>query len=194
MRTICSLAIVFLSLSAPAMRADTIQLTVNSSVLANIISPDDNFWGQYSTVTQKIDYPSLDLGTGHLSIFPVFRCCFRQEASSLQQQLTSSCPPLRFTGRESTMPRMRFPPPDWNAPSIAPTFTNTGTSEVTVSANAITPLGFFDSPTPLIDGNEVSIGNFTFLIEIDGEIMGQLATSGVNWNGYVGGSGQVDIP
>ena len=87
-----------------------------------------------------------------------------------------------------------FPPPDWNAPSIAPTFTNTGTSEVTVSANAITPLGFFDSPTPLIDGNEVSIGNFTFLIEIDGEIMGQLATSGVNWNGYVGGSGQVDIP
>ena len=110
MRTICSLAIVFLSLSAPAMRADTIQLTVNSSVLANIISPDDNFWGQYSTVTQKIDYPSLDLGTGTFVDFPGVSVLLPAGSVVTSAAVDIILPTTTLYGSGSTMPRMRFHP------------------------------------------------------------------------------------
>jgi hypothetical protein len=49
MRNTWVLAATLLLTIAPAALADSIQLSVNSSVLANISSPNDNFWGTYTT-------------------------------------------------------------------------------------------------------------------------------------------------
>jgi hypothetical protein len=47
---------------------------------------------------------------------------------------------------------------------------------------------------PLISGNEVSTGDLGLYAEILGSIHDTVATPGVNWDGYIGGSGQVLIP
>ena len=59
MRNTCFLAAALLLAVTPAARADSIQLVVNTSVLAAISSPNDNYWGEYSTALQEGYYPSL---------------------------------------------------------------------------------------------------------------------------------------
>jgi hypothetical protein len=80
-----------------------------------------------------------------------------------------------------------FPPPDLGAPSKAPILGGSGSSEVTASyENRLL--------SPIIDGDEVSTGNLDLIFGLMGTIRGSVLAPGLNWDGYVGGSGQVDIP
>ena len=57
-------------LSASPAVADSIQLLVNSSVLGKFSSPNDNYWGTYSTVAPYTDHPSLGNDVSVLADFP----------------------------------------------------------------------------------------------------------------------------
>jgi hypothetical protein len=52
----------------------------------------------------------------------------------------------------------------------------------------------FPPPSPLISGNEVSTGDLDLPFVLSGVILDTMPTPGVNWAGYIGGSGQVVIP
>jgi hypothetical protein len=67
MRNTWVLAAALLLTIAPAVLADSIQLPVNSSVRANIFSPDDDFWGKYTT-TPGINWDGYIGDSGQVDI------------------------------------------------------------------------------------------------------------------------------
>lgn len=176
---------------APTALADSIQLSVNSNVVALIDSPNDNFWGEYSTDRGLFDLPTL--GTGlypragtTFSSVSVFIPTGNVVTSATIQILL----PSGVHGTGVLYPEQAFAPPgDRNAPSIAPTFNGNGSSNVSVTLDNQS-----DYLVPIINGNEVSTGDLNLYFDLLGTIGDSLKTPGVNWQGYIGGNGQVDIP
>jgi hypothetical protein len=189
MRSIGCLAVILLLVAAPAAWADSIQLSVNTSVVADLDSPDDNYWGEYVNlagdpilVTGAGIHSAQSTGFSDISIFV--------PSGSVITSATVSIllPPngVQGTGRE-------FPTgvfggtPDPSLPSIAPTFSQNGTSLVTVSP-------FFDDLSPIIDGNEISTNLHDLPFVFEGAISSDVVDPGSNWAGWLGGTGQVDFP
>jgi len=177
---------------APAALADNIQLSVNSSFIANIESPNDNFWGEYSTDRGLFDLPSLGVGgypaaNTFFSNVSVFVPAGDVVTSATIQILL---PTHEVLGTGFLFTEQAFAPPDdWNAPSIAPTFNGNGMSRVSVYLDP--QYAYFK---PIINGDEVSTGNLNLYFDLLGTISDSLKTTGVNWDGYVSGKGQVNIP
>jgi hypothetical protein len=90
---------------------------------------------------------------------------------------------LQGTGSLSTGRPFETPVP---GPSDAPSF-GSGSSEVFVDPS----LNFF---RPIISGDEVSTGDLDLLFLLSGYIEATIVNPGLNWDGYIDGSGQVTIP
>ncbi len=176
---------------APAALADSIQLSVNSNVVALIDSPNDNFWGEYSTDRGLFDLPSLGTGLypraiATFSNISVFIPTGNVVTSATIQILL----PNGVQGTGVLFPEQAFAPPgDWSAPSIAPTFNGDGQSRVSVYLDT-----YYTRFEPIINGDEVSTGDLNLYFDLLGTIGDSVKTPGVNWQGYIGGNGQVDIP
>ena len=176
-------------LSASPAVADSIQLLVNSSVLAKFSSPNDNFWGTYSTGEPYTDHPSL----GSVLVFADFPSVsvFVPTGNAVTSAIINVIlpqNPIQGTGVNFTL--TSFQPPN-SGISIAPTFNGTGSTNVFVSSQGSS---FFPLPAPIISGNQVSTGDLDLNFLLNGVIQDTVASSGVNWAGYIGGSGQVLIP
>jgi hypothetical protein len=185
MGNICFLAAALLLAVAPAARADSIQLVVNTSVLANISSPNDNYWGEYSTARQDGYYPSLGNSRAYADFSSVsVDVPAGDTITSATIKVIGPGRELQGTGSLSIGPRL--PPPDPGAPSQAPSF-GPSSSEVSVDAG----LNYFN---PIISGDEVSTGDLDLLFLLSGYIEAPLVSPGLNWDSYIEGYGQVTIP
>ena len=188
MRNTCFLAAALLLAVAPAARADSLQLTVNTSVLAYIYSPDDNFWGTYSTVNPQItDFPTLGPSYSVGANFSSVSLFVPSGDVISSASIDIIVPWTAIQGTGTIYALNPFPPPDLDAPSIAPILGGSGSSEVSASWE-------YSLLSPIINGDEVSTGNLDLNFGLIGTIRGSVLYPGVNWDGYVGGSGQVDIP
>jgi hypothetical protein len=171
---------------APAAVADSMQLSVNSSVLVNFTSPYDSYWGVYVSGQPYTDFPSFDT-TGVFANFSSVSLFVPAGNAVTSASINVTLPANPIQGTGVNFAQTSFPTPNPGSPSIAPTFNGTGSTDVFVS---YPPIIFH----PLISGNEVSTGDLGLYAEIQGSIHDTVATPGVNWNGYIGGSGQVLIP
>jgi hypothetical protein len=188
MRNTCFLAAAFLLGVAPAAHADSIQLTVNCSVLANISSPNDNFWGEYTTSRpQSIDLPSLGPAsvTASFSSVSLFIPAGDVVTSAT---IDIVVPSTEIQGAGNIFIEKFISPPDpGGAPSKAPGLGGPDISEVHASYES-------HLLSPLINGDIISTGDLNLVFDLQGYIEGSVVDPGVNWDGYIGGSGQVDIP
>ncbi len=178
-----------LALASPGM-AENIQLISSFSFTTNIGSPNDNFWGTYSTADgivhpaslgdnaiRSIDFPgiSLTIPTGDVVTSATVK------VSALSDEITAS---------GHLFPVQSYVPPDPDSPSgAAPTFNANGYANVTAYYDPIN--GFL---LPIINGSEVSIGDQILMFDLIGSIGDTIETPGVNWAGYLGGSGSATIP
>jgi hypothetical protein len=176
-------------LSASPALADSIQLLVSSSVLAKFSSPNDNYWGTYSTVAPYWDYPSLGsvLVLADFASVSVFVPTGNAVTSAI---INVSLPQNPIQGTGVNFAIGSFQPPNPGGTSIAPTFNRTGSTNVFVFPDPF----IFPPPKPIISGNEVSTGDLTLPFLLSGVILDTMTTPGVNWAGYIGGSGQVLLP
>jgi hypothetical protein len=170
--------------------AESIRLTVNSSFLAKFSSPNDNFWGTYSTGAPYTDHPSL----GSFLVFADFPSVsvFVPTGNAVTSAIINVIlpqNPIKGTGVNFAL--SSFQPPNPGGISIAPTFNGTGSTNVSVSFS--NPL-IFPPTKPLISGNEVSTGDLDLPFILSGVILDTVATPGVNWDGYIGGSGEAVMP
>jgi hypothetical protein len=179
-----------LALASPAM-AENIQLITSSSFTTGIDSPNDNFWGTYSTAdgivhpaslgtidsdVRSIDFPgiSLTIPTGDIVT----------SATVLVSVLSNEIAASGFL-----FPAQAYAPPDQNSPSTAPTFSANGFANVTA---------YYDPANgyiwPIVNGSNVSTGDLNLMFDLIGSIGDTIETPGVNWAGYLGGSGSATVP
>jgi hypothetical protein len=190
MRNTGILATALLLTVAPAAVADSIQLLVNSSVLANFSSPNDNFWGTYSTDAPYTDHPSLGYDVTVAANFSSVSLFVPTGNAVTSAKIKVILPTTPIQGTGVNFALKPFAPPGPGI-SIAPTFNGTGSTNVSA---ILAPSFFYPPPSPLISGNEVSTGDLALDFVLGGMILDTVATPGVNWAGYIGGSGQVLIP
>jgi hypothetical protein len=180
-------ALIFVSLT-PSALADTIQLSVSSSVLANVSSPNDNWWGQYYSWAPQGSY--LSPGIGHTQVdatfdnISVFLPAGSTVTSATLQVLT---PATGFEGTGHIFPVAPLPNDQTGEPSIPATFSNVGSSTATLDY-------LFGVSQPIINGNEVSTGDLDLTFVLIGNIQGSVLTPGSNWASWMGGEGQMEIP
>lgn len=181
----CLLAASLLAIT-PAAHADSFQLSINSSFVSLFDSPNDNYWGEYSTARPDlVDPPSI-----------------RSFAATTFSSISVTIPKgNRITwawievfghsaaGTGQTFAGPSFAPPH-DGPSIAPTFGNSGSSEVSADFDDYAS----GSLIPLIEGNRVSTGDLNLMFDLYGRIWGDLTNPGDNWSGYITGNGKATIP
>jgi hypothetical protein len=189
MRIIGSLAVILLLAATPAALADSIQLSVNTSVVANLDSPNDNYWGEYVNLAGD---PIFVTGAGIHSVasagFSDISLFLPSGSVITSATVSILLPPNGVQGTGSVFPLGMFPDTaDPSLPSVAPTFSQNGTSLVFVSP-------FFDDLGPIINGNEVSTNLHDLPFVFGGAIFSDVVDPGSNWAGWLGGSGQVDFP
>lgn len=185
------LAVISLFAAGPSALADSIQLTVNYSSLVNISSPNDNFYGQYinDSYEHELIYPEA---RGEATLpFPNLSLSVPTGSTITSAWLTITVPSTTVEGTGYvTVPGELFPGADHSLPSVAPTFSTMGASEINVWGFT---RGFL---RPIISGDEVytdpSIYDITF--DYVGRIQSSLIDPGSNWAGYIGGQGQVTVP
>lgn len=208
MRTISYFAAIVLFAIAPAALADNIQITINSSVQVTGGSPNANYWGEYKTladalgtqsqVNANVPFASSDTTFSNVSFFlPV-----GSVITSATMNLILSTTPIVGTGSVSVAPETLSPPDlDPHGLHMAPTFNDPATSFFTIQEVLLQPVGdsavfagnFFPN-SPIISGNEISTGTWDLTFEVEGQIIGTVNTPGYNWDGYIEGVGQIDIP
>jgi hypothetical protein len=184
------IAVALLLAVAPAVLADTIHLSVDSSFSTNVYSPNDNYWGTYTTPNGYggLSYPSLVTYTS--TTFSSVSVLVPTGNVITSATVRVLAPTTGFVGSGVVFPVQAFAPPDWpdTVTSIAPTFSSVGRSSGYVE------VGFPDLFQPIINGNEVSTGDLNPSFALIGRIESSLIDPGFNWSGYISGSGQVNIP
>ena len=185
MRIKLLLTIAFLLTAAPFTLADTIEVSVSSSLLVDVSSPNDNFYAYYTTAQESLARPSIGMPQEETT-FSGFSLDVPEGDVITSASITVTATTIDEGGVIFAVPE-GLPPPDLNSPSVAPTFGNTGTSDISVN--------YIDySYAPTINGNEISTGNVNLIFFLIGNIEGTVLTPGTNWSGYIGGSAEVDIP
>jgi hypothetical protein len=209
MRRFVPIPVVILLTLAPAAFADSIQFTLNSSVHVSGISEDDSYWGIYQTQedaygTMSSVIVGLPYATGTTTV-PNVSFFLPSGVVVTSATMTVLFPEtIVGTGTVAIAPEP-IPPPDLNPDSlhIPPTFNTPAVANFfegsvfdTDSLNGYQTsyLTGDISLTPIIDGNEISIGTLDLSFLEGGELVGTVATPGYNWAGYIGGSAQADVP
>jgi|GEM_PF-3005534 len=179
---------------APAALADTIQLSVNYSALVDVSSPNDNHYGQYVNVAS---YPYLFTlpeawGVGTLP-FPNLSLTVPDGSTITSAFLTLDLPSSIVHGTGFiTIPGEGLLGANPSLPSVAPTFSTTGTSEISVDGFTVTTPAIVSGDEIYSEYSEPDISTFTF--DYVGYIDSTIENPGSNWAGYLGGQGQVYVP
>lgn len=189
------LAVSFLAAAAlalvltPAALADSIQLTVNSSLLVNVSSPDDNFWGQFVNVSSEpymLGHPEINSAAS----IPFSNISVLVPDGSLITSAVMSIAVQTNTFQAGTGILVAKGAFGWvidpSIPSVAPVFSS-------ANVDAIVDDAFYNHEL-IINGNEVSTNVQDVNLDLSGVIFPNGYSGGTNWAGYIGGSGQVDIP
>ena len=188
MRALWLIATVLSLTVGPTALADSIQLSVSSSVAANVSSPNDNYYGTYTNVAGMpffVGHPSI--GTSVSVPFSNFSVLLPAGSVFLDAELNIMVP-LDVIGTGHVFALSPFSALiNPSLPSIAPTFSDNGISEVLVSS-------VFHQGGVVVNGNEVATGIPSLDFTLNGFIQPGLVDPGSNWAGYLGGVGQVDIP
>jgi hypothetical protein len=197
-------AVIFLL--CPAAFADSFLFSLSSTTETTMVSPDDNFWGTYSTaspgpVTVDFTYGTATVPGFSFSLAP---------GSTITSATVFLLLPTTETPGTSTgfvAPEAPFPPPDPSEPSTAPTFGSgtfsvAGTDFGTIGVAGSSCIGFGSGGTfdlcniATIGGDEVSSGilDLTMLLPSEVETHVSATSPGSNWAGYVDATGTVDLP
>lgn len=177
----------------PLARAGSMQLITTSSYSIQVDSPNDNYWGEYSTADGIVHhagigsgfYPRIFIDFSSVSlIIPAGNVVTSASIAinTLNNQITGT----GFLFPEESEP---LPPPDWNSPSVAPTFSHDGS--IQIYADLDPDHNFF---WPIINGSKVSTGDLNLGFDMTGFIDDSLTTPGSNWDGYLGGTADVTVP
>jgi hypothetical protein len=174
---------------APTAFADSIQYSVSTSFLANVYSPNDNYYGYYhtgdptSSVTASIGEfrSTVDL-SAYLFYLPEGSLVTAVSTKVIVPTITTL---ITGTGYLFHTDQLGSPTP--GEPSIAPTFSQMGSSTVFVRDTA-------GKVQYAVNANEVSFGDSPLYFDLGGTIHGVMTNPGSNWSGYIGGNGQVTIP
>ena len=179
-----------LALASPGM-AENIQLITSSSFTTNIGSPNDNFWGIYSTADGIVHPASLGDNAIRTIDFPGFSLTIPTGDVVTSATVKVSALSDEITASGYLFPVQSYAPPDSDPgnPSTAPTFNANGYANVTAYYDPSN--GFL---WPIINGSKVSIGDQILMFDLIGSIGDTIKTPGVNWAGYLGGSGSATIP
>jgi hypothetical protein len=176
---------------APFASADSIQLSVHSSVTLEVSSPNDNWYGTYSNVpgSKFFDgHPTVEGGAfvpfSNVSILLPTGSIF--EDASVSVTAPTDHNPAIGTGHKFTAGKFEGEI-NHSLPSIAPTFSGTGVSEVWADS-------IFYSGGTKINGDLVSTNIQNLDFGLRGIIDSALLNPGSNWAGYLGGSGEVVLP
>lgn len=203
MRSSLVLAVVIFLLS-PVAFADSYLVSISSTVETTMVSPDDNFWGTYSTASPgpvAVDFTS---GTATLA-GSSFSLASGSVITSANVYLVLSSTPTAGASTGFIAPD-GFPPPDPSEPvGPAPTFGSgtfsvAGTDFYLCVAGGTCPLfdsgGSYDlGDIAAFSGNEVATGALGLTMLLSGEIQTEIgASGGSNWGGYVDATGTVDLP
>jgi hypothetical protein len=172
------------STAVPVALADSIQLTTTIDLA--VVS--DNFAGEYVNVGSAPFLLTDPEVVGSTSAFPSNASVFVPEGSVITSALaTVTLLQGTYQGTGHIVPFLdQFPGSDPNLPSVAPTFSTIGTSEVTVDA-------FTVSLPATVNGDTVS-PSFGVVIDYVGVVHSDLEIPGSNWAGFIGGVGEVEIP
>jgi hypothetical protein len=180
-------AALFLTVGPTAL-ADSIQLSLSSSVAVNVSSPNDNYWGTYYNVASEPFF------VGNPSISTIVSVPFSNLSILLPAGSTFLDAEVSFTlpddviGTGQAVAESPFNPAINPAlPSIAPTFSDNGVAEVSTSI-------FHQGPNFVVNGTEVSTDFPSFDLILGGSLLPAVVDPGSNWAGFLGGDGQVVIP
>lgn len=157
-------------------------------MVANVSSPNDNYWGIYSTNNPQ-PVSNIIIKSYATILFPgiSFDAPVGDVITSATVQVLFPTSPTQLTG--SAYIAQALPRPDWTIPSVAPTFSS-GIIHVTAELADDQAFGL----RPIILGNYVSTGGIDLLLNLSGNLVANPGSPGANWNGYISGSGQVEIP
>ena len=189
MRNKLILAAATLLTATPAVLADSIQVSINTSAVADISSPNDNYYGQYYNVSSQshpIDFPSACCVTSvPFSNISLFAPAGSTVTSAV---LNILLPTTELEGTGFLIPEAQFgAAEDPSLPTVAPISSLSGESQILVDPPVFVP-------QPTINGDEVSTDIQDLTFGYGGRIEGDFSNPGSNWAGYIGGEGQVVIP
>jgi hypothetical protein len=174
---------------APTALADSIQFSVSTTFLANVYSRNDNYYGYYRTGDSPFGV-NASIGEFVSTVDLSSYSFYLPEGSLVTAVGTKVIVPsttTSFTGTGRLFATDASIPPTPGKPSLAPTFSQMGSSTVFVSYAGQNFLY-------AVDANEVSFGGSPVNFYLNGSIRGVMTDPGSNWSGYIGGDGQVTIP
>src|ERR1700754_716059 len=169
MQTKWPLVLTLLLIAAPVARADSLQLILNTSALVNVSSPNDNFYGTYVNVPSEPIQFGLPQARG-LVFLPVPDLSLSLPAGSIiTSALEIFIVPTEavFGTGYITVPGERFGGSDPSLPSVAPTFSTNGTSNILVD-------GFVLTKPADVSGDEVSFSVQSLPVDYVGQISSAL--------------------
>ena len=204
---ILTMTAVFALLVIPAARADSFTFSVSGSTEIYFTSPNDNYWGYYTTgfdqtgTTTELEveapFVSETLDLANQSFFLPAGSTITSASIELVLPTTT----LNGTSVASNVTSEHLPPPNPSDPTqIAPTFVDPGTATLTsfYQVNGISVgSGLVDltDELPIISGNQISTGALSLnLVGASGFMEETVATQGFNYSGYVTATGQVSLP
>ena len=208
MRSSTILAAASLLIVACTARADSYQFSISSNAQVTVYSPNDNYYGEYRTLPDATGTTSqVFIGISGSSIVALTDDSFFLPAGSTITSATLELilPNTRLQGTSVdsivTFPTFDQPRPvDPSNPTlIAPTLQNPGTAFLSgigaVNGAAwVNGAYLLSNNPPTIAGNEVSILNLDLFLQTYGGMDAIVATQGYNWDGFIGGTGQINLP
>jgi hypothetical protein len=176
------------SIAVPSAHADSIQYILNTTATIDMTTLSDNFAGQYVNVAS---FPFLftDPEVVGSVVVPLANASVSVPAGSV---ITSAFATVRllqgtYQGTGYIVPLGQFPGHAPSLPSVAPTFSTIGTSDVTVD--------YVDVSLPaMVNGDEVSPNFNNLFVDYVGHVNSDLESPGSNWAGYLGAVGEVEVP
>jgi hypothetical protein len=203
MRTKAYFVATILLIVAPAALADSIEVTINSSVQVSGIG-NDNFFGFYSTLPDSsvTSYQTpVGVNVNGTITFPNYSFFLPSGSvvTSASMQYIVPTTPIVGTGTVFIASE-GLPPPDENGPHTPPTLLNPETvtiypaEDFPVFLVGGTPGVIFPPNTPIVSGDEISTGTFDLLFVASASESYSTVTPGYNWAGYVDGEAQGVLP
>jgi hypothetical protein len=174
---------------ATAALSDTIQVLGHFTVSAAITSYDDDFEGTYSNLDPgppQYSDPEIYGGVSVSSISISFSAPAGDVITSASALVIVPQSSILGTGYIFTAGRFGSEG-DPSLPSVAPTFSTTGTSETRVYE-------YLASGGSSFTDSEAFANIQNLELFLTGTIDSDLLGPGSNWAGYLAGSGEVDIP